>query len=237
MKPVKPLLDDYRQALGLAFVILGNPPYNAFAGVAQAEEAELVAHYKGIELIEDKDRDGSVKRDEFGRLKKKQRGESLLYKEFGVRKQLLDDLYIRFIRLAEERIGEDADYGVISYISNSSYLTGRSHPIMRRSLLSNFHGVWIDNLNGDKYRTGKIIPKGLPGAGTRDESAFTTEIDPRGIQPGTAIVTCVKQAGERTKPGDTKVLYRDFWGLAATKREGLIASLPTGKPPKGSTGS
>jgi hypothetical protein len=26
---------------------------------------------------------------------------------------------------------------------------------------------------GDKYRTGKIIPKGLPCAGTRDDSAFT----------------------------------------------------------------
>jgi hypothetical protein len=215
-------------------VILGNPPYDRFTGAAQAEEAELVAHYKGIELIEERDKDGSVKRDEFGRPKKKQRGESLLYKEFGVRKQLLDDLYIRFIRLAEERIGEAADYGVISYISNSSYLTGRSHPLMRRSLLSNFHAVWIDNLNGDKYRTGKIIPKGLPGAGTRDESAFTTEMDPRGIQPGTAIVTWVKRIGARTKPTDTAAVYRDFWGPAAVKREGLLATLPTGSPPKGS---
>src|SRR3984893_18256283 len=105
--------------------------------------------------------------------------------------------------LAEERIGEAADYGVVSYISNSSYLTGRSHPLMRRSLLSNFHAVWIDNLNGDKYRTGKITPKGLPCAGTRDDRAFTTEMDPRGIQPGTAIVTWVKRTDIRTKPGDT----------------------------------
>lgn len=217
-------------------VILGNPPYDRFTGAAQAEEAELVAHYKGIELVNDIDpKTKQLRRDEFGRVKKKQRGESLLYKEFGVRKQLLDDLYIRFIRLAEERIGEAADYGVISYISNSSYLTGRSHPLMRRSLLSNFNAVWIDNLNGDKYRTGKIIPKGLPGAGTRDDSAFTTEMDPRGIQPGTAIVTWVKKPGARTKPSDTAVLYRDFWGPAALKRQGLIASLPTGKPPKGST--
>jgi hypothetical protein len=215
-------------------VILGNPPYDRFTGAAQAEEAELVAHYKGIELVEERNKDGSVKRDEFGRSKKKQRGESLLYKEFGVRKQLLDDLYIRFIRLAEERIGEAADYGVISYISNSSYLTGRSHPMMRRSLLSNFHAVWIDNLNGDKYRTGKIIPNGLPGAGTRDDSAFTTEMDPRGIQPGTAIVTWVKRIGARTKPADAAVFYRDFWGPAAIKRQGLLASLPTGSSPKGS---
>jgi hypothetical protein len=214
-------------------VILGNPPYDRFTGAAQAEEADLVAHYKGIELVDDTDKDGVLKRDEFGRIKKKQRGDSMLYREFGVRKQLLDDLYIRFIRLAEERIGEAADYGVVSYISNSSYLTGRSHPLMRRSLLSNFDAVWIDNLNGDKYRTGKIIPKGLPGAGTRDDSAFTTEMDPRGIQPGTAIVTWVKRAGCRTKPADTAVLYRDFWGPAAHKRQELLASLPTGSPAKG----
>ena len=138
-------------------VILGNPPYDRFAGAAQAEEAELVAHYKGIELVEERTRDGQIKLDEFGRPAKKQRGQSLLYKEFGIRKQLLDDLYIRFLRLADERIGETADYGIVSFISNSSYLTGRSHPLMRRSLLSNFHKVWIDNLNGDKFKTGKVM--------------------------------------------------------------------------------
>jgi hypothetical protein len=194
-----------------------------------------VAHYKGIELVDELNKDGSLKRDEFGRVRKKQRGESLLYKEFGVRKQLLDDLYIRFIRLAEERIGEAADYGVVSYITNSSYLTGRSHPLMRRMLLSNFDAVWIDNLNGDKYRTGKVIPKGLPGAGTRDDSAFTTEMDPRGIQPGTTIATWVKRKCARTKPGDTTVLYRDFWGPAAAKKHGLLESLPAGLAPEDSS--
>jgi hypothetical protein len=29
---------------------------------------------------------------------------------------LLDDLYVRFLRLAEERIGENAEYGIVSYI-------------------------------------------------------------------------------------------------------------------------
>lgn len=215
-------------------VVIGNPPYDRFTGAAQAEEAELVAHYKGIELVEERNKDGSIKRDEFGRSKKKQRGDSMLYKEFGVRKQLLDDLYIRFIRLAEERIGESAEYGVISFITNCSYLTGRSHPLMRRSLLSNFHAVWIDNLNGDKYRTGKIIPEGLPGAGTRDDSIFTTEMDSRGIQPGTAIATWVKRLGSRTRPTESVVLYRDLWGPAANKRQSLLATLPAGSPPEGS---
>jgi hypothetical protein len=59
-------------------------------------------------------------------------------------------------------------------------------------------------------------------------------MDPRGIQPGTAIVTWMKQRGHRTNPADTKVFYRDFWGPAAAKRRGLIASLPSGKPARGS---
>src|SRR5262249_14902996 len=143
-------------------VILGNPPYDRFAGAAQAEEAELVANYKGVTLIDDVDRKTrQTKLDEFGRPKKKQKGQSALYTAYGVRKQLLDDLYIR-ARLGEERIGIAADYRIVSYISNSSYLTGRSHPLMRESLLTNFHKVWIDNLNGDKYRTGKLIPQGPP---------------------------------------------------------------------------
>jgi predicted helicase len=149
-------------------VILGNPPYNRFAGVPMAEEADLVDHYKGI------------KRDHQGH----QVGKSALFTEWGVRKHLLDDLYIRFFRLAERQIGERAEYGIVSFISNYSFYAGRSHPMMRESLLSSFDQVWIDSLNGDKYRTGKVIPPGLPGEGTTDQSIFTTEQDPRGIQVG-----------------------------------------------------
>jgi predicted helicase len=99
-------------------VVIGNPPYDRFAGAAQAEEAGLVAHYKGVELVDDVDtKTKQVRRDEFGNQKKKQLGQSALYLEYGVRKQLLDDLYIRFFRMAEECIGEAAEFGVVSYIS------------------------------------------------------------------------------------------------------------------------
>lgn len=215
-------------------VVLGNPPYDRFTGAAQAEEAELVARYKGIKLVEVKSKKGGVKLDIFGRPERKQKGKSLLYEEFGVRKQLLDDLYVRFLRLAEERIGEAAEHGIVSYITNSSYLTGRSHPIMRRSLLGNFHKVWIDNLNGDKFKTGKIIPKGIAGEGTADQSAFTTDHDSRGIQPGTAIVTWLKKAQAKSPSQSTAIAYRDFWGLANWKRTALLSSLPDGNPKSGS---
>lgn len=184
-------------------VVIGNPPYNRFAGAALEDEADLVDHYKGI------------KRDENG----KPVGKSRLFTEWNVRKQLLDDLYIRFFRLAERRIGERAKFGLVCFISNSSFLNGRSHPLMRESLLRSFSEIWIDNLNGDKYKTGKTIPKELPGAGSSDQSVFTTDADPRGIQVGTDITTLLKRK-ERTT--DLRVHYRDLWGLADTKRKALL---------------
>lgn len=206
-------------------VVLGNPPYNRFAGAAVAEEEELVDHYKGAERVEKKNRKGEVVRGPDGRPLLVQKGDTLLYSRWGISKQLLDDLYIRFFRLAEKRIGEKADYGIVSFISNSSYLTGRSHPIMRESILSNFHDVWIDNMNGDKYRTGKVIPDGRPGAGSSDQSVFSTDPDPRGIQVGTCISTFLKRKSPKSPPAGTRVHYRDFWGRADAKRTALLESL------------
>jgi hypothetical protein len=206
-------------------VIFGNPPYNRFAGTALAEESDLVDHYKGIRRRAKRDRKGQIVTDSSGAPVLVQDGDSLLYARWGVRKQLLDDLYIRFFRLAEKRIGEVAEYGVVSFISNSSYLTGRSHPLMRESLLSNFNDIWIDNLNGDKYRTGKVIPDRVPGAGTSDQSIFTTDYDSRGIQVGTCISTLVKRPASPTPPDHAPIHYRDFWGRADKKRDALLESL------------
>jgi len=194
---------------GKIIVVIGNPPYNRFAGVPLSEEADLVDHYKGI------------RRDDKGR----QVGPSELYTRWGIRKQLLDDLYIRFFRLAERCIGERAEYGVVSFISNYSFYTGRSHPLMRASLVSSFDEIWIDCLNGDKYKTGKVIPKGLPGAGSTDQSIFTTEHDPRGIQVGTGITTLLKRGGARPAGKVPIVHHRNYWGRSHDKREALLASL------------
>lgn len=201
-------------------VVLGNPPYNRFASVPIREESDLVDHYKGIRREAAKT--GRAKGDS---TKRKQIGKSALYERWGIRKHLLDDLYIRFFRLAEMRIGVKAEHGIVSFISNSSYIMGRSHPIMRESLAASFHEAWIDTLNGDRYRTGKIIPPGYPGAGTSDQSAFTRKDDPGGIQVGTAISTWLKRKGPAPVPAKMKVHVRDFWGRAAAKRRALLESL------------
>ena len=41
---------------------------------------------------------------------------------------------------------------------------------MRERYLEVFDGIWIDCLNGDKYKTGKLTPDGKP-----DPSIFSTE--------------------------------------------------------------
>jgi hypothetical protein len=166
-------------------VVLGNPPYNGFAGVSPSEEQGLVDAYKaGL-------------------------------KEWGITKNYLDDLYIRFWRLAERRIAEQTGRGVVCYISNFSYLTDPSSVVMRERLLEGFDALWVDSMNGDSRETGKKTPSGTP-----DPSVFSTLHNREGIRVGTAIALLVRK--EQRNPAPV-VRYREFWGTA--KREALLASL------------
>ena len=114
-------------------VILGNPPYNAFAGVSTEAEKALVEPYK----------------------------EGLVSK-WGIKKFNLDDFYVRFFGLAEHRIAGMTGKGAICYISNFSYLGDPSFVVMRQRFLSEFDALWFDCLNGDSRETGKLTPEGKP---------------------------------------------------------------------------
>ena len=162
-------------------VILGNPPYNGYAGMAVDEERELTDAYRTTRRVRKPEGNG------------------------------LNDLYVRFFRMAERRIAEKTGQGIVCFISNYSWLDGLSFTGMREHFLEVFDAVRIDNLNGDKYRTGKTTPEGDP-----DPSIFSTPEDPVGIQVGTAITTLVRKADHT--PTKT-VTYRNFWGQ--TKREDL----------------
>ena len=186
-------------------VILGNPPYNGFAGMAVDEERELSEAYRSTKRVRRPEGQG------------------------------LNDLYVRFFRMAERRIAEKTGQGVVCFISNYSWLDGLSFTGMRERYLEAYDAVRIDCLNGDKYKTGKVAPDGSP-----DPSIFSTEGDPVGIQVGTAIATLVRKA-EHT-PADT-VEFRHLWGqskpvnLTATAEaepdalyEGIEPVLPLGLP-------
>ena len=171
-------------------VILGNPPYDAFGGVALGEEQDLVAPYKAG-----------------------------LAKDWGIKKFNLDDLYVRFFRLAERRIAEKGGgRGVVSFISNYSYVREPSFVVMRQHLAQQFDQLWIDNLNGDSRETGKTTPDGLP-----DPSVFSTPYNREGIRKGTAVALMVKSGPPAQTSLDAHVRYRDWWGT--DKRQALLHSL------------
>ncbi|MCS3698577.1 type ISP restriction/modification enzyme [Salinibacter ruber] len=167
-------------------VVLGNPPYSGYAGIAVGEERELSEAYRETEEAPDPQGHG------------------------------LNDLYVRFFRMAERQIVENTEKGVVSYISNYSWLDGLSHTGMREQYLDVFDEVWIDNMNGDKYRTGKRTPQGDP-----DPSVFSTDYSRIGIQVGTAVSLLCRD-GEGENAEEAEVHYREFWGTE--KRRELLAT-------------
>ncbi len=169
-------------------VIVGNPPYWRYATMAIGEEAELIAPYK----------EG-------------------LYRRFRVRKTTIDDLYIRFYRLAEWRIAEQETHrGIVSFISNWSWLAGSSFPVMREHLIQNFDTIRIDNLGGAIRGRDRSI-------GESDESVFLTEWSP-GIKLGVAI-SFLTVNGNGEKNQEASVFYRRILGTAENKRAALMHSI------------
>ena len=88
---------------------------------------------------------------------------------------------------------------------------------MRERYLEMFDRIAIDNLNGDKFKNGKLTPEG-----DSDPSVFSTEYNREGIQVGTAIALLVKTAGShKATKADRPISFRNFWGK--TKRADLLA--------------
>ena len=92
-------------------VILGNPPYNGFAGMAVDEERELSDAYRTPKRVRRPEGQG------------------------------LNDPYVRFFRMAERRIAEKTGRGVICFISNYSWLDRPSFPGMRERYLDAFDAI------------------------------------------------------------------------------------------------
>lgn len=171
-------------------VILGNPPYDGFAGIADnPEERALTDAYRTVKKVAPPQGQG------------------------------LNELYVRFFRMAERRITEKTGEGVISLISNYGWLDSLSCPGMRERYLDVFDSITIDCLNGDKFKTGKTTPEGLP-----DPSIFSTPANPPGIQVGTAIATLVRKAEHSPA---ASVRFRHLWG---TKKRELLASTAEADP-------
>ena len=175
------LQDELEAASGVKneqqiLVVLGNPPYDGYAGVAMGEERELSEAYRETVDPELAAPEG----------------------------QGLNELYVRFFRMAERKITEGSGEGIVCYISNYSWLEGKSHTAMREAYLRRFSHIWIDSLNGDRFKNGKVAPDGSP-----DPSIFSTANNRAGIQVGTAIALLARKSGHNAL---AKLDHRDLWG-------------------------
>ena len=178
-------------------VVLGNPPYNGFAGMAVDEERELSEAYRTVKRVT------------------KPAGHGL------------NDLYVRFFRMAERRIAEKTGRGVVCFISNYSWLDGLSHTGMRERYLEAFDVIRIDNLHGDR-----IISEYAPD-GRTSETVFALRGQSPGIKVGTSI-TLLSRSGSESLQAEGHVKYRDFHqGKAAERRQALLGSLEASDINKG----
>lgn len=158
-------------------VVLGNPPYNAFAGVSPEEEQGLVEPYKvGL-------------------------NKPVAAGGWGIKKFNLDDLYVRFFRLAERRIAEMSGRGVVSFISNASWISEPSFVVMRQRLLSSFDKFWIENLHGNR-KISEYAPDGRTS-----ETVFAIRGFSVGIQQG--VATCLWVKSGKRRAGRAIVRFRD----------------------------
>ena len=171
-------------------VILGNPPYNGYAGMAVDEERELSEAYRTTRRVRRPEGQG------------------------------LNDLYVRFFRMAERRIAEKTGRGVVCFISNYSWLDGLSFTGMRERYLEVFDAVRVDNLHGDR-----IISEYAPD-GRTSETVFALRGQSPGIKVGTSIALLSKsRTVADTSPGG-RFLYRDFHqARASERRQALVDSL------------
>ena len=171
-------------------VILGNPPYNGFAGMAVEEERELSEAYRATKDV------------------RKPEGQGL------------NDLYVRFFRMAERRIAEKTGQGVVCFISNYSWLDGLSFTGMRERYLEAFDAIRIDNLHGDR-----IISEYAPD-GRTSETIFAVRGKSPGIKVGTSISLLSKSGTSADTPLVGHVRYRDFYQARADeRRQALLDSL------------
>ena len=174
-------------------VILGNPPYNGFAGVAVDEEHELLEAYRNPVRVQLTDTRG------------------------------LNDLYVRFLRMAERRITERTGRGVVCFISNYSWLDRLSFAGMRERYLDVFDAIRIDNLHGDR-----IISEYAPD-GRTSETVFAVRGKSPGIKIGTSIALLAKSGASDGSPVQPRVGYRDFdQARAEERRQALLDSLESG---------
>ena len=137
------------------FVVIGNPPYN----VGQVNENDNNKNRK-YETMD------------------KRVAETYAKDSRATNKNALADPYVKAIRWAADRIGEE---GIVAFVSNNGFLDGVATDGMRKHLANDFNAIYILDLGGNVRKNPKL-------SGTT-HNVF-------GIQVGVSINFFVKKCGK-----------------------------------------
>jgi type I restriction-modification system DNA methylase subunit len=116
--------------------------------------------------------------------------------------QPLSDDYIKFIRFSHNRI-EMTGYGIVSLISNHTYLSGLIHRGMREELMKSFTDIHILDLHGS-------VLLGDSNSTRKDQNVFD-------IEQGVSIVNLAKITGTTGTKELANVYQADLWGMREQK--------------------
>lgn len=126
--------------------------------------------------------------------------------------QPLSDDYIKFMR-ATQLVLEPAPLGVMGLVTNHSYLRGRLHRSMRRSLHATFGQIDVLDLHGNAK---------VRHPGKRDENVFA-------IAQGVAVSTFVRRReSQGSESQEKRVRYAELRG----RRSDKLARLASGRVPR-----
>jgi predicted helicase len=165
------------------FVAIGNPPYN----VGQASESDQNKNRLYPHL------DGRI-RDTYGRRSK------------AINTRALSDHYVRAIRWASDRIGEE---GVIAFVTNNNFLESLAADGMRACLAEDFSDIYVLDLGGNVRKNPKL-------SGTT-HNVF-------GIQVGVGISLLVrKRRSQKSTPSRLFYSATDEWWRKEQKYSALDA--------------
>lgn len=132
--------------------IIGNPPYSMGNMSGNVENVDEITRYEKLDDLISK---------------------TYVKKSSGSAANTLYDSYIRSFRWATDRIRSK---GVIGFVSNASFIDGKSADGFRKSLYEEFNYIYIYNLRGDQRTQGEKSRKEggkIFGSGSRAPIAIT----------------------------------------------------------------
>ena len=164
-------------------VIIGNPPYNA--GQVNENDNNKNRTYKTMD---------------------KQVRETYAKASKATNKNALSDPYVKAIRWAADRIGEE---GVVAFVTNNGFLDGVAFDGMRKHLAEDFDTIYHLDFKGNARTSGERRRK--EGGNIFDDQ----------IRVGVGISFFIKKAGERSKAAEVWLYSIDDYLKARDKQERL----------------